>query len=477
MSTPALDVDEIVVISLRESAERQAAMKAQFPAGVRWRFHEVERDPEGGRAGCYRSHAEVLEQARRRGLRRVLVLEDDALLVADWAETARLGNAALATLEETDAAWSFLLLGMHPIDSGPAEGPLRRVACAAGTHAYVANIKNIELPLPPYDGKHIDHFLFCDYFCQGMPENMHRERWGENANAISLLTHRATEPCLESGKHIYAANPLLFRPDTTQVSTIDRMHELGPWFMNDVIGVENSVAVSVFGTDRLGALLLLALFAATVAAGAAVGRKWPSREPAAVFASLLLLLPFVAEAPSVIEQPTPCSFPCTYLRRWQILPLVALIAAYCGAVAYAVASRVGRLPPLAAVAVVLLGVGWFGIVATVGFSASHYTFAAVGFFSLLACGSYFMTRPQLLALLLVVTFGPFEGIRSIFVAGEEKARLGRELTEQEECDLARPYISRVVRSVLFAFVLGAVFTVYNAEPTKTPVIVSDYSKL
>jgi GR25 family glycosyltransferase involved in LPS biosynthesis len=242
MVPPLLDVDEITVISLRESTDRQKSIRAQFPPGVPFRFHIVERDPQGGRAGCYRSHAAVIEDARKRNLRRILVLEDDACLVHNWDTTVQLGNAALNQVEEQDPDWCYLLLFMFPIRNGKSFGHIRKVYCAGSAAAYIVNLHRFQdNTLPPYDGRHVDNVLFCNYSHNyGAYEEL-----GHGAYVLSSVLHRFTQPLSESQNHMYATQTFLFRPDDDFLSTIDPIHKFFPYLMN-YAGVERSVELSVF---------------------------------------------------------------------------------------------------------------------------------------------------------------------------------------------------------------------------------------
>ena len=454
---PTVDVDEIVVISLRESAERRRGTEEQFPAGVRWRYHDVDRDPEGGRAGAYRSLAAVLEGARARGLRRVLVLEDDARLALDWDTTVRSGNAALEAAERADPDWSFLLFGMNALANDPAEGPIRRISCATGCQAYVANIAKLDLPLPEYNGRHIDQLLFCDFHCSGRPENMPREDWGQNAGTLSLLTGRASEPCAPAGRHVYGSVPILFKPDSRLDSTIDQFHTIGPWIIENLIGYDNHASTfGVVGVDRILLCALAVFCVAAVLAAAAVAKARPAGRPGLVMAVVLWSVPLVLEWPSR-DAPTPCSYPCTYLKRWSVPGTLALICCYSALVSYAVVSAEGRLRPFAALAIMCVAVGWFGAFSTAGFTTPHRVFVGLKYAGVIALLSVFMSPAFVLAFAAAVLMGVFELIRADTEQGLESIRQGgRALSEAESCAVKEPFIQRAVRIVLFAFTGAAV---------------------
>ena len=86
--------------------------------------------PSRGAHGCFLSHLEVLRQARKSGLRRFLLLEDDAMIARNFASAD-----ALVGFCDTDE-WDFLYLG-HVLPAVP--GPLRWIRTVGGvqcTHAY-----------------------------------------------------------------------------------------------------------------------------------------------------------------------------------------------------------------------------------------------------------------------------------------------------------------------------------------------------
>lgn len=82
-----------------------------------------------GRAGCTLSHARAMREARRRGWKRILVMEDDALPAGD-------SGALAAVLSTTD--WDLLYLGCRePIGvAAEAVGGTMPIHGGLDTHAY-----------------------------------------------------------------------------------------------------------------------------------------------------------------------------------------------------------------------------------------------------------------------------------------------------------------------------------------------------
>lgn len=430
----SLAVDEIVVISLRESEDRRLGLESQIPAGVRWRYHMVDRDPEGGRAGCYRSHAAVLQDARLRGSRRVLVLEDDARLVSDdWQETVRVGNAALDAVESKDPAWTFLCLGVCPYHSGPAEGPIRRLLCGAGTHAYVANVPALKLPLPAYDGRHIDQFLFCHYSCMDAKENVSPEVYGDNLQSSSALMHRFGPACEEHGEHVFASVPLLF-VQGPYPSSINPLHAMGVW-VHSAVGPENNVAASVLGLDLVFWLFLAAAGTVSALSGAALARRQPARRPELLVALLAVLVPVLLVWPSW-DAPTPCSRPCHFMLHVPFALLALLVTMCIGAMSYAVTSKFGALHAITAVALAAVWVGWFGLLVTDFCCVPHILFAVlfeIGTLLYLRCFVPDTAVAVILALGLLSAFVVEKANTEVYLAW---ARSGAEPSDAARCEQA-----------------------------------------
>lgn len=169
--------DRVVVISLdtANGRERLARFFERLEAvNWPWKKPEVFRAIEGRRLpkprgwkansgawGCLRSHMAVLEQAMLDGVKRLLVLEDDAEFAADIATRGPQFMAAVAT------DWEQLMLGGQLVPRGPAvlkelvaPGVLR-VAGVERTHAYAvrgAMMADLYTAWAKAD-QHIDHVM------------------------------------------------------------------------------------------------------------------------------------------------------------------------------------------------------------------------------------------------------------------------------------------------------------------------------
>ena len=134
--------EAIYIVSLAHRVDRRAQArrelarhgievgrgKAQFFDAVR--PADAGGFPSIGTRGCFLSHLEILRQARESGLRRFLVLEDDAMFARAFGQADALVDFCL-----TDE-WDFLYPG-HILP--PVPGPLRWIRTPGGlqcTHAY-----------------------------------------------------------------------------------------------------------------------------------------------------------------------------------------------------------------------------------------------------------------------------------------------------------------------------------------------------
>lgn len=168
--------DRIVVISLDTDNGRKRLEKffAQLDrVGWAWQRPEVFRAVEGikvpqprgwrsgpGAWGCCRSHVAVLEAALADGVKRLLILEDDAELAEDF------GSRAAAFVREVPSDWEQLMLGGQFV---PRAGTVAeqvspgvlRVSGVERTHAYAVQgrmMADIYTRWLRAD-RHIDHIM------------------------------------------------------------------------------------------------------------------------------------------------------------------------------------------------------------------------------------------------------------------------------------------------------------------------------
>ena len=131
-------VDGIVLINLVSRPDRFWYMRAHLAdAGILDHTTILLRQKSPLKMShvlCYESHVAALRYALRMAWRRVLVLEDDAVLAKNTASKAAL---ALQALEST-GNWGRLMLGYIPIVLFPSSCGLQRGFTISAT-AYIAN--------------------------------------------------------------------------------------------------------------------------------------------------------------------------------------------------------------------------------------------------------------------------------------------------------------------------------------------------
>ena len=132
-------VDAVYCISLQTRPDRMAAANAEIRRvglGPLTTFYRPLPHPERPVQGIWESHRAVARHALERGLRRVLILEDDIRFsrVPTAARCARLA-AQLAALP---AGWNIFFLGHWPFRARFVARDLVRVESACA-HAYIAS--------------------------------------------------------------------------------------------------------------------------------------------------------------------------------------------------------------------------------------------------------------------------------------------------------------------------------------------------
>lgn len=151
-----LAVDAVFCISLRERSDRRTALLAEFASlGLPIEFVLVERDAGDPERGCYGSHQHCAHLAIERGLRRVLILEDDAT-IESWDETRIARINRFLALRRPDLFHLGGILGrMWRI---PFPGVVR--CRLTGCHAYILSARACRrLAATPWAGLPVDAVL------------------------------------------------------------------------------------------------------------------------------------------------------------------------------------------------------------------------------------------------------------------------------------------------------------------------------
>lgn len=152
-------LDHIFVLSLKTSSERQMTFKKNFPELVDLNIFEwflVDKDTENTERGCYISHRKILELAKKRKYKEILIIEDDIKLLVSWDSFVNYFNNI-----RKPKNWKAIQLGYIPIRTTKTSDPnLYAINCNYFTEAYLVNVSQIEIP--EYNGSQIDCLLFCN---------------------------------------------------------------------------------------------------------------------------------------------------------------------------------------------------------------------------------------------------------------------------------------------------------------------------
>lgn len=156
--------DHVFCINLEERPDRLREVSADLlRIGLLpfTEFYHPKRSTISGAVGCYISHITVLKTARERGLKWVLILEDDLLFDETVIKThlEKFIGYLPQFFERTD--WDMLFIGHCPVG---AEKPIHQDGefriyrtSSTQTHGYIANLqspqitKMIDSPLPVED--------------------------------------------------------------------------------------------------------------------------------------------------------------------------------------------------------------------------------------------------------------------------------------------------------------------------------------
>jgi len=116
LANPFSYFDAIYCINLDRATERWQAVQARFEdLGIASRVHRFPAvdTPVNHHIGCALSHRAILAEARSRGLRNVLIFEDDVIFAANALEKLRPNLEELKGEELHGRQWKMLYLGGH----------------------------------------------------------------------------------------------------------------------------------------------------------------------------------------------------------------------------------------------------------------------------------------------------------------------------------------------------------------------------
>jgi len=171
--------DSVVVVNLDRRPDRMEQFLSGIPED--WPFGPVERvpaidgklcpgprcwSPSDGGWGCYRTHVRILEDALHAGVKRLLIFEDDATFIQDFAKRA--GEYLDALPEDWDMAYfggeHLRLRNGRPIR---VNDEVYQPFNVNRTHAFAVNVERFGVTLYQHlhdwkawkPGHHIDHHL------------------------------------------------------------------------------------------------------------------------------------------------------------------------------------------------------------------------------------------------------------------------------------------------------------------------------
>lgn len=257
-----MNVDGVFIITLSNQFEKQQNILDNWK-GININFFVVERNPNP-KIGCFESHMDVIRMAKEKGLKRILILEDDAEPLEKTNNIIKKTNNSLNWLEVNDPKWEFFLLGFFPVKSKKTKNKnILNLKCSFLTHAYIVNVKNVDTSKYKWNGiTQVDEAMFCD------------KKIGEKSN-------------------IYGIVPMLVKQDDTE-SSINKFHVLIQEQILHRIGQDNVADISCYVNIKrflifIGLLLLLTPILIIVSC---INYKYPINTTFTVFLVLYILILF-----------------------------------------------------------------------------------------------------------------------------------------------------------------------------------------
>ena len=198
MTTNFNNIDKIFMISVSE--KRQKKMKDTYPQLVEnnlFEWYLPQKDKENPERGCYNSHRNVINIAKQRNYKTIIVFEDDIKLLESYESFVTSVNNL-----ERPPNFIYILLGAISVDTEPSPYKnLKRVNCCLSTVGYMVSVDKANIP--QFYGVNVDAVMFCagyDYI---------------DAIMINKINNN----------NIYISNPLLIAPNGEE-TTIGSYHDL-----------------------------------------------------------------------------------------------------------------------------------------------------------------------------------------------------------------------------------------------------------
>jgi len=157
--------DYIYCLTLADTPDRHLPLRqalSRVGLGGRAKVVMNERDRESGKRGCYNAHRDAIADARDKGARNALIMEDDVDFSDDWEQWLQKGVEFMSTNPDT---WDVFLLGWVPFRSRRSRlhKNVSEVRCGFNMHAYVVNKRALQRRLPEY-ARPVDVELLCPFY-------------------------------------------------------------------------------------------------------------------------------------------------------------------------------------------------------------------------------------------------------------------------------------------------------------------------
>lgn len=242
-----MNVDKIYVITLEDQNDRQELIRTWFPK-VPFEFYKVNK-MKNPKKGCFSSHKRLIDMAKKKNYKRILILEDDAFPCYPWEKIKNETNKCIEYLDNNIPNWKYLMLGQLPIRTKKINSYLVQVICSFLSHAYVVNLKNVTVPSYNKSQTQIDIFMFC-----GSKKNDSKDNLFENKDI-----------------GVYGTNPILIK-QKSEKSTIQDSHLIHKNFIEFFGGDDKIVELSTkCNTFTLLFLIVLLLIFIPLIAGLSCG--------------------------------------------------------------------------------------------------------------------------------------------------------------------------------------------------------------
>jgi len=163
MTDPWAFVDAVYCITLDTATHRHPVVQKELEKVGLWQKTSLQvnqRDPRGGVCGCHESHRKVWDLAKQKGLRNVMVVEDDVFFANDWHQYVKDAEAFV----QGEPDWDCLFLGWTPIRSKKTKWKnIVEIMCGTAMHAYIVNRRALETGLPAYEVNKVpvDNLIMC----------------------------------------------------------------------------------------------------------------------------------------------------------------------------------------------------------------------------------------------------------------------------------------------------------------------------